>query len=423
MTRYIWQGADWPNLNCDLTRLATTLAAVRHRQGQLLGRMQALGFSLRDEAWLQTLTQDVVRTSEIEGERLDVVQVRSSLARRLGIEIGGLAPVDRHVEGIVEILVNATQRFAEPLTTKRLFNWHGALFPTGRSGLKQIRVAGWRDDAEGPMQVVSGALGREKLHFIAPPAAKLESEMTRFLSWYEQEDGTDLVMKAGLAHLWFVTLHPFDDGNGRIARALSDMALARSEQTSQRFYSLSAQMQHERSEYYQTLERTQKRELTVTEWMSWFLDCLQRALERCLGSGLKLSELRVRFQSLPTPYPSFRKECIWLDRTDEDLEERIEARTKAMIRKGLVEETESLVEQGFLANHSASSSVGYREAYAFLRNEISRTDLVSSICRSTRQLVAKQRKWFRKRFPVESRLLLDATSIVRADELKWCSGT
>ena len=280
MTRYIWQGADWPNLNCDLTRLATTLAAVRHRQGQLLGRMQALGFSLRDEAWLQTLTQDVVRTSEIEGERLDVVQVRSSLARRLGIEIGGLAPVDRHVEGIVEILVNATQRFAEPLTTKRLFNWHGALFPTGRSGLKQIRVAAWRDDAEEPMQVVSGALGREKLHFIAPPATKLESEMTRFLSWYEQEDGTDLVVKAGLAHLWFVTLHPFDDGNGRIARALSDMALARSEQTSQRFYSLSAQMQHERSEYYQTLERTQKGELTVTEWMSWFLDCLQRALER-----------------------------------------------------------------------------------------------------------------------------------------------
>ena len=280
MTRYIWQGADWPNLNCDLTRLATTLAAVRHRQGQLLGRMQALGFSLRDEAWLQTLTQDVVRTSEIEGERLDVVQVRSSLARRLGIEIGGLAPVDRHVEGIVEILVNATQRFAEPLTTKRLFNWHGALFPTGRSGLKQIRVAAWRDDAEEPMQVVSGALGREKLHFIAPPATKLESEMTRFLSWYEQEDGTDLVVKAGLAHLWFITLHPFDDGNGRIARALSDMALARSEQTSQRFYSLSAQMQHERSEYYQTLERTQKGELTVIEWMSWFLDCLQRALER-----------------------------------------------------------------------------------------------------------------------------------------------
>ena len=192
--------------------------------------MQGLGFELQDEAWLQTLTLDVVRTSEIEGEHLDTGQVRSSVARRLGIDLGGLAPTDRHIEGIVEVSVDATQRFSEPLTVERLFGWHGALFPTGRSGIKSIRVAAWRDDAAGPMQVVSGAVGRERIHYTAPPASQLESGMARFLSWFEEDHRTDLMLKAGLAHLWCVTLHPFDDGNGRLARVVSDMALSRSEQ-------------------------------------------------------------------------------------------------------------------------------------------------------------------------------------------------
>ncbi len=302
MMTYIWQQPDWPNWRYDMTRLATPLATVRHVQGRLLGRMESLGFSLRDEAWLQTLTQDVVKTSEIEGERLDTEQVRSSIARRLGLDIGALAPVDRHVEGIVEVMLNATQRYAVPLTAERLFAWHGALFPTGRSGLAQIRVTAWRDDAGGPMQVISGPIGREKVHYTAPPANRLASEMTIFLDWFEQPDELDPVLKAGLAHLWFVTLHPFDDGNGRIARAIGDMALARSEQSQQRFYSLSAQIQQERTGYYNILERSQKSDMDVTEWLLWFLACLQRAIGRAdetLSAVLAKAKFWERFASAP----------------------------------------------------------------------------------------------------------------------------
>jgi Fic family protein len=302
MATYIWQHLDWPNLRYDMTRLATPLAMVRHVQGRLLGRMESLGFTLRDEAWLQTLTQDVVKTSEIEGERLDTEQVRSSIARRLGLDIGALAPVDRNVEGIVEVMLDATQHYAEPLTAERLFAWHGALFPTGRSGLAQIRVAAWRDDAGGPMQVISGPIGREKVHYTAPPANRLAAEMTTFLNWFEQQDELDPVLKAGLAHLWFVTLHPFDDGNGRIARAIGDMALARSEQCPQRFYSLSAQIQYERTDYYNVLERTQKNDLDVTEWLLWFLACLQRAIasaDETLSAVLAKAKFWERFARAP----------------------------------------------------------------------------------------------------------------------------
>jgi Fic family protein len=234
---------------------------------------------LRDEAWLQTLTQDVLKTSEIEGERLDTHQVRSSIARRLGMDIGALAPVDRHVEGIVEVMLDATRNCAKPLTVKRLYAWHGALFPTGRSGMAKIRVAKWRDDAQGPMQVISGPIGNDTVHFRAPPADRLSDEIRRFLMWFENfEYDLDGVIKAGLGHLWLVTIHPFDDGNGRIARAVGDMALARSEQTHQRFYSLSSQIQLERSDYYDILEKTQKGDMDVTAWLLWFLSCLKRAI-------------------------------------------------------------------------------------------------------------------------------------------------
>jgi len=280
MTTFLWQHPDWPDWTFNSTRLASPLGSVRHAQGRLLGRMEALGFKLRDEAWLQTLTQDVVKTSEIEGERLDTDQVRSSIARRLGMDIGALSPVDRHVEGIVEVMLDATQNYAEPLTAQRLLAWHGALFPTGRSGLARIRVADWRDDANGPMQVVSGPVGREKVHYTAPPAERLTLEMSGFLEWFERPDDLEPVLKAGMAHLWLVTLHPFDDGNGRIARAVGDLALARSEQIHQRFYSLSAQIQQERADYYTILERTQKGDMDVTEWLLWFLSCLQRAIAR-----------------------------------------------------------------------------------------------------------------------------------------------
>ena len=258
MTTWIWQHPDWPNWQYDLVRLSAPLAKVRYAQGRLLGRMESLGFKMREEAWLQTLTRDVVKSSEIEGERLDIDQVRSSIARRLGLDIGALVPSDRNVDGVVEMMLDATANHDTPLTLARLCSWHGALFPTGRSGLAEIRVAALRDDAKGPMQVVSGPVGREKVHFLAPPAQQLTSEIAAFLHWFEKPGQLDPVLFAGLAHLWFVTLHPFDDGNGRIARAIGDMALARAERTTQRFFSLSAQIRKERADYYAILERTQK---------------------------------------------------------------------------------------------------------------------------------------------------------------------
>jgi Fic family protein len=280
---YIWEQPDWPRLTWQDGSIAALLAAVRHDQGRLIGRMEALGFNLREEAVLQTLTQDVVKTSEIEGEQLDATQVRSSLARRLGINIGALPPTDRNVEGIVEVMLDATRNFQAALTAERLFGWHAALFPTGRSGMTKIIVGDWRDDSTGPMQVVSGPYGREKVHYSAPPAPRVAAEMETFLTWFNAPLATDPVIKAALAHLWFVTIHPFEDGNGRIARAIADLALARSEGNSQRFYSMSAQIRVERNAYYDQLEHTQKGGTDVTSWILWFLDCLGRAIHGADG--------------------------------------------------------------------------------------------------------------------------------------------
>jgi Fic family protein len=241
--------------------------------------MEGLGFPLRTEAVLDTLTEDVLKSSEIEGEKLDRDQVRSSIARRLGIDIGGLTPADRNVEGVVEMILDATQHYDQPLTAQRLFDWHAALFPTGRSAMSRIKVGAWRDDRKGPMQVVSGPIGKELVHYEAPVAARLRGEMKKFLDWFEKESSTDLVLKAGVAHLWFVTIHPFDDGNGRIARAIADMVLARSERSPQRFYSMSAQIRQERKAYYEILESTQKGDFDITRWLEWFLACLGRAFE------------------------------------------------------------------------------------------------------------------------------------------------
>ena len=295
---YIWEQEHWPILTWEGTRLAKLLGQVSREQGRLLGRMQDLGFELRREAQLSTLTEDVVRSSEIEGEKLDSDQVRSSIARRLGMEVGGLVAVDRDVEGVVEMMLDATTNYAQPLTADRLFGWHAALFPTGRSGLHKITVGNWRNDSGGPMQVVSGPIGRQKVHYEAPPAARVSKEMKRFLSWFEAPGDTDPLFVAGLAHLWFVTIHPFEDGNGRIARAIADMALARSERSTQRFYSMSAQIRRERSDYYITLERTQKGGLDVTSWQEWFLSCLHRAIEgsqETLSSVLKKAHFWERF--------------------------------------------------------------------------------------------------------------------------------
>ena len=255
------------------------LAMVRHRQGRLVGRMETLGFDLRQEATLNTLTDDVVKSSEIEGEILDSAQVRSSVARRLGMDAGGLRHVDRNVEGNVELMLDATVDYAQPLSADRLFGWHAALFSTGRSGLRRTVAGGWRNDSAGPMQVVSGPIGRERVHFEAPAAARIDREMQAFLEWFNAPADVDPVLKAGLSHLWFVTIHPFDDGNGRIARAVTDMVLARSENSPQRFYSMSSQIRQERAAYYRILERTQRGGTDVSEWMDWFVACLGRAIE------------------------------------------------------------------------------------------------------------------------------------------------
>jgi Fic family protein len=278
MKIYIYQQDDWPNFKWENEVIIPLLSRVRHLQGKMIGRMESLGFELRSEAFLGTLTLDVIKTSEIEGEILHPEQVRSSIARHLGLDISGLVPSDRKVDGVVEMLLDATQNFNNPLTAKRLFDWHTALFPTGRSGLYKISTGKWRDDSTGPMQVVSGALGKEKVHFQAPDAIVLKKEMEAFFKWFNKEDKLDLVLKAGLAHLWFVTLHPFDDGNGRIARALTDMLLAKSDGVSQRFYSMSSQIRIERKGYYEILEKTEKGKLEVTEWLKWFLSCLINAL-------------------------------------------------------------------------------------------------------------------------------------------------
>jgi Fic family protein len=288
---YIHKLRQWPKFHWSDAQLATLLASVRHRQGRLVGRMEALGYSLRADATLRALTEEVVKSSEIEGEVLDDAQVRSSLARQLGMDVAGLVPSDRDVDGVVEMLLDATQKFARPLTAGRLFSWHAALFPTGRSGMHKITVGGWRTDASGPMQVVSGPIGRTRVHYEAPSAERLDVEMETFLDWFNDRAPTyDPIIKAALAHLWFVTLHPFDDGNGRIARAITDLAFARSEESAQRFYSMSSQIRAERRTYYATLEATQKGTLDVTAWLRWFLSCLDRAFDRAetiLGSVLQ----------------------------------------------------------------------------------------------------------------------------------------
>ena len=323
---YIHQRSDWPRFTWNHEKLGPMLAHVRHRQGRLIGRMEGLGFVSRNEVVLATLTLDVLKSSEIEGEMLNPDQVRSSIARRLGIDIAGAVPAavakTGDVEGVVEMMLDATQQFADPLTQERLFGWHAALFPTGYGGIHPIRVGGWRDDSKGAMQVISGPISRERDHFEAPAAKRLQHEMDAFLAWVNTANNPsgeaviDPVLKAAVAHLWFVTSHPFDDGNGRVPRAIADWALARSEGSSQRFYSMSSQIRVERSAYYDMLERTQKSTLDISDWLEWFLACLDRAItatETTLGAV-------------------FRKATLW-QKMDKSAGGTINARQKKMLNK------------------------------------------------------------------------------------------
>lgn len=276
---YIHELKEWPNFTWNQEKLFQLLSEVRHKQGRIIGRMESLGFSLQAEAMLQTITLEITKSNEIEGEILNADQVRSSIARRLGMAIGGLVPADRNVEGVVEMMLDATQNFQQPLTQERLFGWHASLFPASYSGMRKIVVGKWRTNKpEDPMRIVSGAMGKEKVHFQAPVAETLPDEMEQFLNWFNSKEDLDPLLKSAIAHLWFVTIHPFDDGNGRIARTIADMQLARADRIPQRFYSMSAQIRLERKSYYDILEKTQKDSLDITEWLHWFLDCLGKAL-------------------------------------------------------------------------------------------------------------------------------------------------
>ncbi len=299
---YIHELPEWPSFTWDDHRLLPLLARVRHDQGRLLGRMERLGVRFQEEACLATLTSDVVKSSAIEGEQLNVEEVRSSIARRLGLDFGGAAVAGRDVEGVVEMMLDATREYARPLTRERLFAWHASLFPTGRSGMRRIAAGAWRSADIGAMRVVSGPIGRETVHFIAPAADRLEREMSAFLDWFESSSDIDPVLKAGVAHLWFVTIHPFEDGNGRIARAIADLALARADGTGNRFYSMSAQIEAQREQYYLHLEETQQGGLNVTSWLEWFLNCLSDALvgaEDKLESILRKARIWERINESP----------------------------------------------------------------------------------------------------------------------------
>jgi len=361
---YIHERHDWPKLHWNSEALAGLLADVRHRQGRLLGQMQALGFGLREEAVLQTLTEDVVKSSAIEGETLDPEAVRSSIARHLGMDAGGLKPADRNVEGVVEMMLDATRNYDKPLTAERLFDWHASLFPTGRSAMRRIAVAAWRDDSEGPMQVVSGPVGRSRVHFEAPAAPRLEEEMAGFLAWFNGGSEIDPVLKAGVAHLWFVTIHPFDDGNGRIARAIADLCLARSEGSAQRFYSMSAQIRLEHKGYYDILEETQKDGTDITPWLKWFLDCLGRAID---GAGTLLGGVlaKARFWESVGQSPLNERQRQVLNRLLDGFEGKLTTTKWAKLTKSsqdtATRDIQDLVDKGILVR---SAEGGRSTSYA-----------------------------------------------------------
>ncbi|HEY3277836.1 MAG TPA: Fic family protein [Syntrophorhabdaceae bacterium] len=368
MTTYIYDLPSWPDFHWDPNILAPKLARVRYKQGELIGRMKCLGFGLRDEAVLHTLTLDVVKSSEIEGENLDAGQVRSSVARHLGMDAGGLPRPSRDVDGVVEMMLDATQKYDQPLTKERLFAWHASLFPTGRSGLYAIKAGAWRDDKSGPMQVHSGPIGRERVHFQGLPAGRIEAEMARFMEWFNNDDGNDLVLRSCIAHLWFVTIHPFEDGNGRIVRALMDMLLARSEKSPRRFYSMSAQIRTERPEYYAGLEAAQQGDLNITTRLDWFLDTLSAALD---GAGNTLSRVlkKADFWEKYAQEPFNPRQRVVLNKLLENFEGKLTAvkwgkLTKKSADTALRDITD-LVERGILVKdpgggRSTSYSLNFR---------------------------------------------------------------
>lgn len=364
MALYIYQLKDWPRFQWKQEKLAELLASIRHRQGRLIGYMHGLGFNLQAEATLETLTLDVLKSSEIEGELLNPDQVRSSIARRLGLDIAGLIPSDRSVEGVVEMMLDATQNYNYPLDSERLFAWHSALFPTGRSGMQKITVGTWRDNRkDDPMQIVSGPMGKEKIHFQAPAADVLENEMNAFTRWFNTKSDMDPIIKAAIAHLWFVTIHPFDDGNGRIARTITDLELSRADNTQQRFYSMSAQIRKERNRYYDILEETQKGNLDITFWIEWFLNCLGRALS-ATNETLAIVMKKARFWNKYAAESFNARQKIMLNKLLDGFEGKLTSSKWAKITKCSLDtalrDINALLERGILTKESSGGrSTGY----------------------------------------------------------------
>jgi Fic family protein len=363
---YIWQRPGWPDFRWNDGRLLEPLAAARLKQGRLLGIMARLGFDLKLEAQLETLTEDVVKSSEIEGEVLDRNSVRSSIARRLGVPDAAVAPADRRTEGVVEMMLDATGNYDARLTAQRLLGWQAALFPTGYSGLHRVKTGAWRDDSGGPMQVVSGPVGRQRVHFQAPPARQVKAEIRRFLDWFNRRTEPEGLLRAGLAHLWFITIHPFEDGNGRVARAIADQALAQSEDSGQRFYSLSSQIRKERSDYYDALERTQKGGIEVTGWLAWFLGCFSRAIdgaEHACANVLRKAGFWERYAREPM---TERQKTV-LNRYLDGFEGRLTARKWAAIGKCSIptaqRDINDLIERNILRrNPGGSKNTSYELA-------------------------------------------------------------
>lgn len=355
---------DWPKFTWDAKTLSAQLAAVRHKQGRLLGKMETLGFELKSEASLNVLTRDVVKSSAIEGELLNPGEVRSSIARRLGLDTAGMPKAGRDVEGVVEMMLDATRNNSKPLSTGRLYDWHASLFPTGRSGMQRITVGKWRTSESGPMQVVSGPIGREKVHFQAPDAERLPREMKQFLKWFNASPEVDPVIKAAIAHFWFVTIHPFDDGNGRIGRAIVDMALARADGTSDRFYSMSSQIEAQRKDYYKNLELAQSGGLDITRWIEWFLACLDHAIdgaEHLLAAVLYKAQLWAKINEQPVN----DRQRLVINRMLDDFKGFLTSSKYAKLAKcstdTALRDIRELLNRGILvANPSGGRSTSYR---------------------------------------------------------------
>jgi Fic family protein len=363
---FIWELPDWPRFRWDANTLAQPLAATHLKQGRLLGRLERLGFALQIEAELQATTEEAVKNAEIEGEILNRESVRSSVARRLGVPDAALGPVDRRADGIVEMTLDATRNCMAPLTRERLFAWQAALFPTGRSGLHEIRIGTWRDDARGPMQVVSGPIGREKVHYQAPPAERIEAEMQAFIAWSNESPVIDGVLHAAIAHLWFVTIHPFEDGNGRIARVLADMSLARSENSPQRFYSLSSLIRRDRSGYYGSLERTQKGDLDITARLLWFVECFSKTIDEAERSCADVLH-KAEFWHRHALTPFNERQRTMLNRVLDGFEGKLTARKWAVIAKCSMptaqRDIKEMIDRGILIrNEGGSKNTSYSVA-------------------------------------------------------------